>query len=233
MARWAWSVRQAELRKVRSARGFRAAQRSDRLAPKASMGNGRLSAVGREGTAGTRLLRLDKPASGRRHHATVAAVRNNLRIHRARKAGYRESWQLHIFGAENQRKFLQRVDVKGEKFFAAREALAQLERVTARANSDTVPVEVWNEIKHHMSEREWTDQDFALATNTRFDGERMWTHAPGRKRRHRIARVFDDCNLHDLTTNDVFWDKIVEITSIGEHDVYDGTVSGTHNFVAN
>src|SRR6185312_8092148 len=78
MARWAWSVRQAELRKVRSARGFRAAQRSDRLAPKASMGNGRLSAVGREGTAGTRLLRLDKPASGRRHHATVAAVRDQL-----------------------------------------------------------------------------------------------------------------------------------------------------------
>jgi replicative DNA helicase len=157
----------------------------------------------------------------------------NCRIYRTRKAGYRESWQLHIFGAENQRKFLHRVDVNGEKFFAAREVLAQLERVTARANSDTVPVEVWNEIKHHMSEREWTDKDFALATNTRFDGERMWTHVPRRKRLHRIAKVFDDCNLHDLTTNDVFWDKIVEITSLGKHDVYDGTVSGTHNFVVN
>ena len=39
--------------------------------------------------------------------------------------------------------------------------------------------------------------------------------------------------MHTLATSDVFWDKIVEITSIGEHDVYDGTVSGTHNFVAN
>src|SRR5206468_9493056 len=53
------------------------------------------------------------------------------------------------------------------------------------------------------------------------------------KRLHRIAKVFDDGNLHDLTTNDVFWDKIVEITSIGKHDVYDGSVNGTHNFVAN
>jgi replicative DNA helicase len=35
-----------------------------------------------------------------------------------------------------------------------------------------------------------------------------------------------------LATSDVFWDKIVEITSIGEHDVYDGTVPGTNNFVA-
>ena len=37
----------------------------------------------------------------------------------------------------------------------------------------------------------------------------------------------------DLATNDVLWDSIVEITSIGEQDVYDGTVDGTHNFVAN
>jgi replicative DNA helicase len=39
-------------------------------------------------------------------------------------------------------------------------------------------------------------------------------------------------NLDDLATNDVFWDEVVEITSIGMHDVYDGTVPGTHNFVA-
>ncbi len=30
----------------------------------------------------------------------------------------------------------------------------------------------------------------------------------------------------------MFWDTIVEIDSIGEHDVYDGTVPGTNNFVA-
>ena len=43
----------------------------------------------------------------------------------------------------------------------------------------------------------------------------------------------EDRELHALATSDVFWDRIVEITSIGERDVYDGTVSGTHNFVAN
>jgi replicative DNA helicase len=31
----------------------------------------------------------------------------------------------------------------------------------------------------------------------------------------------------------VYWDTVVEMTSLGEQDVYDGTVSGTHNFVAN
>jgi replicative DNA helicase len=157
----------------------------------------------------------------------------NSRIYRAHKPGYRDSWHLNIFGAENQRKFLQQIDVNGEKYFAAREVLSQLEQVKGRAHSDTVPTEVWNRVKRHLAERSWTEQDFALATNARLDDGKMWTHAPGRVRLHRIARLLHDRELHDLTTNDVLWDKVVEITSIGEHDVYDGTVSGTHNFVAN
>ena len=157
----------------------------------------------------------------------------NCRIYCARKTGYRDSWHLNIFGAENQRRFLEGVDVNGEKFFAAREVLSQLKPVNARAHSDTVPTAVWNRVRRILAERDWTDQDFALATGTRFDGARMWTHAPGRKRLHRIANIFDDQDLHDLATNDVLWDRIVEVTSIGEQDVYDGTVSGTHNFAAN
>jgi replicative DNA helicase len=155
------------------------------------------------------------------------------RIYRARKAGYRNSWHLNIFGVENQRKFLEGVDVNGEKFFAAREVLFNLRQVKARAHSDTVPTSVWSRVKAVLAERNWTDQDFALATGSWSEGPKLWTRAPGRKRLHRIAQIFDDRVLHDLTTNDVFWDRIVEITSIGEQDVYDGTVSGTHNFVAN
>ena len=37
--------------------------------------------------------------------------------------------------------------------------------------------------------------------------------------------------MHDLTDNDVLWDKIVEITTIGEQDVYGVCVSGTQNLV--
>ena len=157
----------------------------------------------------------------------------NCRVYLARKTGYRDSWHLNIFGVDNQRKFLQRVDVNGEKFFAAREVLTQLEHVVAKPNSDTVPTAVWSRVQHILAKREWTDRDFALATGTRFDGSNMWTHSPGRRRLHRIAKVFDDRELHDLASNDVFWDRIVELTTIGERDVYDGTVTGTHNFVVN
>jgi replicative DNA helicase len=47
-----------------------------------------------------------------------------------------------------------------------------------------------------------------------------------------VAALLGDSDVHDLATNDVYWDAIVEITSIGTQDVYDGTVPGTNNFVA-
>ena len=36
-----------------------------------------------------------------------------------------------------------------------------------------------------------------------------------------------------LSTNDVYWDEIRSIQSVGEELVYDATVLGTHNFLAN
>ena len=84
-----------------------------------------------------------------------------------------------------------------------------------------------------MKDAKISHREFAVAMGIEFCGSTLWKHAPSRRRLHRAAAKLNDRELHDLATNDVFWDKIVEITSIGEHDVYDGTVSGTHNFVAN
>jgi replicative DNA helicase len=157
----------------------------------------------------------------------------NSRITKVRKAGYRDCWHLWIDRAANQTAFLTKVGVHGARGVKAKQVLDELTSRVRRPGADTVPREVWTTVKTILAERNWTDRDFALATKTRFDGSRMWTHAPGRSRLHRIAATFESRELHDVATNDVFWDSIVEITSIGEHDVYDGTVSGTHNFTAN
>ncbi|MBS4728154.1 replicative DNA helicase [Mycobacterium sp. SM1] len=58
-------------------------------------------------------------------------------------------------------------------------------------------------------------------------------HAAAPGRGQRTAALPQDRDSYSLTTNDVLWDRIVAITSLGEVDVYDGTVSGTHNFIAN
>ncbi len=155
------------------------------------------------------------------------------RIKRVRKVGYRDSWHLYVYGADNQTRFLRHAGVNGEKWFAAHEVLAKLEGIRRNTNLDTVPKEVWEQIRTLLADKQITHRQFAAAMGTKFCGSTMWKHAPSRSRLHRAAALLDDAEMHDLATNDVFWDEIVEITSIGEQDVYDGTVSGTHNFVAN
>lgn len=154
------------------------------------------------------------------------------RIKRAKKAGYRDCWHVLIYGRENQKRFVAHVGVHGARGAAARDLLAELESVTQDTNLDTVPKEVWSQVKAALIERGMSHRAFAKAMGTQFCGSALWKHAPSRSRLHRAASLLEDAALHDLATNDVFWDEIVEITSIGEHDVYDGTVPGTHNFVA-
>jgi replicative DNA helicase len=47
-----------------------------------------------------------------------------------------------------------------------------------------------------------------------------------------VAAVLDDRELELLATNDVLWDEVVDVQPHGEEDVYDATVVGTHNFIA-
>lgn len=155
------------------------------------------------------------------------------RIKRAQKVGYRDSWHLHIYGAQNQVKFLRHVGVYGAKAVAAQQILAELEGLVRNPNLDTVPREVWQRVRNVLAVGEITHRQFASAMGIQFCGSTMWKRSPSRSRLHRAAALLDDREIHALATSDVYWDTVVEITSLGEQDVYDGTVSGTHNFVAN
>ncbi len=76
-------------------------------------------------------------------------------------------------------------------------------------------------------------RQFAVAMGTQFCGSAMWKRAPSRERLAKVAAVLDDAELEMVATNDVFWDEIASVESLGEKPVYDATVAGTHNFVAN
>ncbi len=54
-----------------------------------------------------------------------------------------------------------------------------------------------------------------------------------RERLERIAAAVEDKSLADLASSDVLWDRVVAVDPIGEQPVFDATVVGVHNFVAN
>ena len=48
----------------------------------------------------------------------------------------------------------------------------------------------------------------------------------------RVASVLEDDRLARVASSDVFWDSIEAIEPLGDQPVYDATVLGTHNFIA-
>ncbi|WP_280366456.1 replicative DNA helicase [Nocardia wallacei] len=154
------------------------------------------------------------------------------RIRRVTKPGYRDCWHLSIDGAENQANFLQDIGVHGARGILGEQALRELESMIRNTNVDTVPKEIWNKVRDLLATQHITHRDFSAAMGSRFCGSAMWKKSPSRSRLARVAAVLADAEIEMYATNDVFWDRIVEISSLGEQDVYDGTVPGTHNFVA-
>jgi replicative DNA helicase len=155
------------------------------------------------------------------------------RIEQVGKAGYRDSWHLHIYGVENQLRFIEDVGVHGLRGLAAQISGDNLRRLSGNPNVDTVPREIWERVRLILAGQRMTHREFAAAMGSRFCGSTMWKHAPSRARLARVAAVLDDAGLDLMATNDVFWDNIIEIDSLGEQPTFDATVPGRHNFVAN
>nr|WP_245195182.1 replicative DNA helicase [Kocuria subflava] len=149
------------------------------------------------------------------------------------KASYRRGYTLDINGVDDQKRFLQGIGVHGERATNAQRLLQILEAKRANTNVDTVPVQVWDKVRGILAESGMTVRQFQAALGTQYCGSALYKSAPSRQRLARIAEVLDSEELEVEATNDVFWDQIKSIQYDGEEEVFDATVVGTHNFVAN
>jgi replicative DNA helicase len=154
------------------------------------------------------------------------------RIKRVRKAGYRDGWHLHVYGVENQLRFCDEIGVHGARGEKARALADKLRDVVPNTNLDTIPSQVWDRVKEILTEQKMTHREFASAMGTKFGGSTMWKHSPSRQRLAKVATVLGDADLEVMATNDVYWDSITSVEPMGEVEVFDATVLGNHNFVA-
>ena len=105
--------------------------------------------------------------------------------------------------------------------------------MTAAGRLDTVPPGVWERVRRVMDDQAAAASAPQASAGTGSRGDLSTLISPARKRLSRIAAVLGDAELEMLSTNDVYWDEIKSIQSIGIQPVYDATVLGTHNFLAN
>jgi replicative DNA helicase len=155
------------------------------------------------------------------------------RVKEIRKGRYRACYHLLIYGAENQLRFLDDIGVHGARSVMAEKARARLAAIKGNTNLDTIPREVWDGVRTALVERQMTHRQFAAAPGTKFCGSTLWKHAPSPERLSRVAAILDDADLEMIATNDVFWDEVASVESLGMRPVYDATVAGAHNFIAN
>lgn len=157
----------------------------------------------------------------------------STRVRTVRKAGYREGYTLDISGSDSQRRFLQEIGVFGGRSASAAQLLHVIRDRQANTNVDTVPTEVWGDVRRVMAEKGMTTRQFQDGLGMSYCGSTLYKSAPSRERLARVAAVLDSAELELFAVNDVFWDEIASVELDGIEEVYDATVLGHHNFIAN
>jgi replicative DNA helicase len=155
------------------------------------------------------------------------------RIAPATKEGCRPSFIVSVTGCEEQRRFLDLIGAFGAKAAAADRCRRALDGVTADPNVDTIPASAWTFVRKAMPEHGVTTRRLAEHLDMSYCGSDLYKSGLSRDRMARVATAIPDPLLRDLAESDVLWDRIVGIDDLGDQPVYDATVDGTHNYVAN
>ncbi|UGQ15481.1 replicative DNA helicase [Yinghuangia sp. ASG 101] len=189
------------------------------------------------GTSGSRAVRVYYATSSRRLADDVQMLLLRLdlrsRLRRVRHKNGRPGWTVDITGVEDQSRFIAEVGVHGARAVRRGGAAARLAGVRANPRLDTVPRGVWDQVRARMTEERVTTRALPAAVGGKSCGSAVYASNPGRSRLAAVAGVLADADLELLATSDVFWDTVAEIEPLGLEPVFDATVLGTHNFIAN
>jgi len=112
--------------------------------------------------------------------------------------------------------------------------LKEIKKIIPNPNNDIIPKEAWRLIIEPMKEEaEISWREFSRGINTAYCGTALFKSGLSRQRMFRVSKVLENSNILKLATSDIYWDKIVSIKPLQIEEVYDATVSGAHNFIAN
>ncbi|MEE1939547.1 replicative DNA helicase [Streptomyces sp. TRM 70361] len=150
-----------------------------------------------------------------------------------RTVGYRGErrpvFQVLIHDLDQIRAFAARVGIFSKERQLA-EVLESSGERASRPNLDLVPGEVWDVIKAEKGGMSWAE----VSTRAGRPRNHNWRvgQRVSRSRLTELGKALESRVLLDIADSDVWWDEVVSVVPDGEAEVYDLTVDGTHNFVA-
>jgi replicative DNA helicase len=160
-------------------------------------------------------------------------INARLRVSPQKNKG-KPQYHVIVSGNADLRSFFESVGGLGEEKERHAEAISSLLQVTlANTNRDVIPHEAWTSVvKPAMATSGITTRELQARIGTRYCGSSLYRTGLSGERAARVAKALDDDGLRALAKSDVYWDRIDSIESDGEEEVYDLTVEGLHNFVA-
>jgi replicative DNA helicase len=145
---------------------------------------------------------------------------------------YRPLYSVDIVGATQQLEFLRSVGAFGPRVAPARALEAHLRTIVPNTKVDTLPIEIFSEVRASMRARGISQRDMASMRGTSYGGVSHFRFAPSRATLTSYATLLADQGLERWATSDLYWDRVVAVQPEGEEDVFDLTVPGPSSWLA-
>ena len=147
----------------------------------------------------------------------------------------RDQYHVIITGKADLEIFAETIGAVGEyKQGRLNEVKDWLRQHLANTNRDVIPNKIWRmHVVPSMQKIGLTTRQMQAEIETQYCGTGLYKQNVSRERASRVAQVVQSRELKALAESDIYWDTIVSITPDGKEQVYDLTVPGHHNFVAN
>ncbi|MHC5595380.1 MAG: replicative DNA helicase [Nostoc sp.] len=147
----------------------------------------------------------------------------------------RNQYHVIITGKPDLQLFIIHVGAVGEyKLNSLQDIFQHLENSIHNPNRDIIPKDLWKiEVVPAMQAIGFTTRILQASIGVSYCGSTLYKVNLSREEALKVGNVVQSSKLVTLAKSDVYWDEIVSIEYSGEEEVFDLTVPGLHNFVAN
>jgi replicative DNA helicase len=159
---------------------------------------------------------------------------NAIILRYEQKGKGRDQYHVKVSGKSEVERFLSLVGSIDAKKVKHQELIqASIAHTIEKTNRDIIPAAAWKSLVLPALQREGFMLQESVATLKIGTTRQHLSHNLSRKRAHYLGKALSCNTLQLLSQSDVYWDEIVSIEPDGEEAVYDLTVDGLHNFIAN
>jgi len=141
-------------------------------------------------------------------------------------------YSVRVSGSEQQTLFLERVGAFGPREAPAKRLAAQIALLRPNPNVDTLPQQVFAEVRSTMRSQSISMSKMASMRGTQNGGMSHFRFSPSRATLGSYAELLDSDSLRVWANSHFFWDRVVAVGLEGAEEVFDMTVPGPASWLA-